>query len=127
MINVKYTITYFNSQPHEEADGQIRRCVKREQYFNSQPHEEADEQRKAEEKARLHFNSQPHEEADRNFRQKYIYLKLFFMLIAHTNLVFLFKLLYCRFFSGKIHTFSGANVLKYFCKLTFRTIILKYL
>ena len=64
MINVKYTITYFNSQPHEEADGQIRRCVKREQYFNSQPHEEADEQRKAEEKARLHFNSQPHEEAD---------------------------------------------------------------
>ena len=40
------------------------------------------------------FNSQPHEEADSNFRQKYIYLKLFFTLIAHTNLVFLFKLLY---------------------------------
>ena len=75
----------------------------------------------------VYFNSQPHEEADSNFRQKYIYLKLFFTLIAHTNLVFLFKLLYCKFFSGKIHTFSGANVLKYFCKLTFRTIILKYL
>ena len=35
-----------------------------------------------------HFNSQPHEEADGNFRQKYIYLKLFFTLIAHINLVF---------------------------------------
>lgn len=34
------------------------------------------------------FNSQPHEEADGNFRQKYIYLKLFFTLIAHINLVF---------------------------------------
>ena len=36
----------------------------------------------------MHFNSQPHEEADGNFRQKYIYLKLFFTLIAHINLVF---------------------------------------
>ena len=36
----------------------------------------------------IHFNSQPHEEADGNFRQKYIYLKLFFTLIAHINLVF---------------------------------------
>ena len=36
----------------------------------------------------LYFNSQPHEEADGNFRQKYIYLKLFFTLIAHINLVF---------------------------------------
>ena len=36
----------------------------------------------------LNFNSQPHEEADGNFRQKYIYLKLFFTLIAHINLVF---------------------------------------
>ena len=35
-----------------------------------------------------YFNSQPHEEADGNFRQKYIYLKLFFTLIAHINLVF---------------------------------------
>lgn len=36
----------------------------------------------------IYFNSQPHEEADSNFRQKYIYLKLFFTLIAHINLVF---------------------------------------
>ena len=36
----------------------------------------------------VYFNSQPHEEADGNFRQKYIYLKLFFTLIAHINLVF---------------------------------------
>ena len=85
------------------------------------------EKKHAEMAESYNFNSQPHEEADSNFRQKYIYLKLFFTLIAHTNLVFLFKLLYCKFFSGKIHTFSGANVLKYFCKLTFRTIILKYL
>ena len=35
----------------------------------------------------VYFNSQPHEEADGNFRQKYIYLKLFFTLIAHINLV----------------------------------------
>ena len=96
-------------------------------HFNSQPHEEADTMVSGAIVPIRHFNSQPHEEADSNFRQKYIYLKLFFTLIAHTNLVFLFKLLYCKFFSGKIHTFSGANVLKYFCKLTFRTIILKYL
>ena len=56
--------------------------------FNSQPHEEADrgENRPAAEVC--YFNSQPHEEADGNFRQKYIYLKLFFTLIAHINLVF---------------------------------------
>ena len=139
----------FNSQPHEEADGfsvvdgdmkiisthsltkrltaVTTAALQNWRYFNSQPHEEADKQELAGSIPARDFNSQPHEEADSNFRQKYIYLKLFFTLIAHSNLVFLFKLLYCKFFSGKIHTFSGANVLKYFCKLTFRTIILKYL
>ena len=60
-----------------------------QRYFNSQPHEEADglptDERS---QKRINFNSQPHEEADGNFRQKYIYLKLFFTLIAHINLVF---------------------------------------
>ena len=57
-------------------------------YFNSQPHEEADKTRNGNYWKNNYFNSQPHEEADGNFRQKYIYLKLFFTLIAHINLVF---------------------------------------
>ena len=57
-------------------------------YFNSQPHEEADDSQLGTPSEGKHFNSQPHEEADGNFRQKYIYLKLFFTLIAHINLVF---------------------------------------
>ena len=56
--------------------------------FNSQPHEEADCQGFLPDRLESYFNSQPHEEADGNFRQKYIYLKLFFTLIAHINLVF---------------------------------------
>ena len=57
-------------------------------YFNSQPHEEADGSFQFLSQDLSYFNSQPHEEADGNFRQKYIYLKLFFTLIAHINLVF---------------------------------------
>ena len=57
-------------------------------YFNSQPHEEADLPQEVLCSQTNYFNSQPHEEADGNFRQKYIYLKLFFTLIAHINLVF---------------------------------------
>ena len=34
---------YFNSQPHEEADGNIKKVGFRSGHFNSQPHEEADE------------------------------------------------------------------------------------
>ena len=56
--------------------------------FNSQPHEEADSLAMSFILHNTYFNSQPHEEADGNFRQKYIYLKLFFTLIAHINLVF---------------------------------------
>ena len=58
------------------------------QNFNSQPHEEADSASMITVPSGTYFNSQPHEEADGNFRQKYIYLKLFFTLIAHINLVF---------------------------------------
>ena len=36
-------INYFNSQPHEEADGNIKKVGFRSGHFNSQPHEEADE------------------------------------------------------------------------------------
>ena len=57
-------------------------------HFNSQPHEEADDLAFDKKEGCDYFNSQPHEEADGNFRQKYIYLKLFFTLIAHINLVF---------------------------------------
>ena len=120
-------IQYFNSQPHEEADPVLIWNLPPKTISTHSLTKRLTGTSFTTLLQSSYFNSQPHEEADRNFRQKYIYLKLFFMLIAHTNLVFLFKLLYCRFFSGKIHTFSGANVLKYFCKLTFRTIILKYL
>ena len=81
-------ILYFNSQPHEEADILAGTVFLRPVYFNSQPHEEADFLVIHTTPACSHFNSQPHEEADGNFRQKYIYLKLFFTLIAHINLVF---------------------------------------
>ena len=102
--------TYFNSQPHEEADldqyalangygisthsltkrltPDMERQVDCQGYFNSQPHEEADALQAQLANCCCDFNSQPHEEADGNFRQKYIYLKLFFTLIAHINLVF---------------------------------------
>ena len=79
---------HFNSQPHEEADVFQQLYEHFLPNFNSQPHEEADVIDKAAAADCLHFNSQPHEEADGNFRQKYIYLKLFFTLIAHINLVF---------------------------------------
>ena len=66
----------------------MRRMIQHPLYFNSQPHEEADRESERRHEKRDYFNSQPHEEADGNFRQKYIYLKLFFTLIAHINLVF---------------------------------------
>ena len=67
----------------------------------------------------LHFNSQPHKEADGNFRQKHIYPKLIFLLISNHHIL--------NYFSCKLYVFPGANVLEYFCELTFRTIILRYL
>ena len=57
-------LNYFNSQPHEEADGQ---CTHRSQngwHFNSQPHEEADKIILCVCVQFFYFNSQPHEEAD---------------------------------------------------------------
>ena len=77
---------YFNSQPHEEADGSpvradcnwnisthslTKRLTERRyiwltsyMYFNSQPHEEADNRTAEDVQASVYFNSQPHEEAD---------------------------------------------------------------
>ena len=74
-----------------------------------------------------HFNSQPHKEADRNFRQKHIYPKLIFLLIIHISLIFYSNHHILNYFSCKLYVFPGANVLEYFCELTFRTIILRYL
>ena len=73
------------------------------------------------------FNSQPHKEADSNFRQKHIYPKLIFLLIIHISLIFYSNHHILNYFSCKLYVFPGANVLEYFCELTFRTIILKYL
>ena len=36
------TCTYFNSQPHKEADSVSIQCIFRHGNFNSQPHKEAD-------------------------------------------------------------------------------------
>ena len=55
---------YFNSQPHEEADGTGRLPVSIRHHFNSQPHEEADNLCPSKRNVPRHFNSQPHEEAD---------------------------------------------------------------
>ena len=80
---------YFNSQPHEEADGAVagesdsesdisthsltKRLTTAQspqgshlKHFNSQPHEEADRSAAVQELGQDHFNSQPHEEADIN-------------------------------------------------------------
>ena len=103
-------LSYFNSQPHEEADKIIRtdsqrksisthsltkRLTKTVQWYintiNISTHsltKRLTSSRRHLYHRNLYFNSQPHEEADGNFRQKYIYLKLFFTLIAHINLVF---------------------------------------
>ena len=75
----------------------------------------------------VHFNSQPHKEADSNFRQKHIYPKLIFLLIIHISLIFYSNHHILNYFSCKLYVFPGANVLEYFCELTFRTIILRYL
>ena len=85
-IKALLSFKYFNSQPHEEADGILfvlhyqvllfqltasRRGWRRKftkaallWYFNSQPHEEADAMAFTLHPCDLYFNSQPHEEAD---------------------------------------------------------------
>ena len=96
-------------------------------HFNSQPHKEADAGIKFAILRVHHFNSQPHKEADSNFRQKHIYPKLIFLLIIHISLIFYSNHHILNYFSCKLYVFPGANVLEYFCELTFRTIILRYL
>ena len=98
-----------------------------ERYFNSQPHKEADLSAPIPAFTALNFNSQPHKEADGNFRQKHIYPKLIFLLIIHISLIFYSNHHILNYFSCKLYVFPGANVLEYFCELTFRTIILRYL
>ena len=83
---LKLFMTYFNSQPHEEADMAVtvnfktasisthsltkRLTMRTDQimvdliYFNSQPHEEADKIWSNKYQTNWNFNSQPHEEAD---------------------------------------------------------------
>ena len=98
-----------------------------QKYLNSQPHKEADRQHTIPDRIPMHFNSQPHKEADSNFRQKHIYPKLIFLLIIHISLIFYSNHHILNYFSCKLYVFPGANVLEYFCELTFRTIILRYL
>ena len=95
--------------------------------FNSQPHKEADLLVELHACVEFYFNSQPHKEADGNFRQKHIYPKLIFLLIIHISLIFYSNHHILNYFSCKLYVFPGANVLEYFCELTFRTIILRYL
>ena len=118
---------HFNSQPHKEADGENILQIRKEQHFNSQPHKEADASNQFTVLTSHHFNSQPHKEADGNFRQKHIYPKLIFLLIIHISLIFYSNHHILNYFSCKLYVFPGANVLEYFCELTFRTIILRYL
>ena len=99
----------------------------RNTHFNSQPHKEADWRGKPYRGDGYYFNSQPHKEADSNFRQKHIYPKLIFLLIIHISLIFYSNHHILNYFSCKLYVFPGANVLEYFCELTFRTIILRYL
>ncbi len=117
----------FNSQPHKEADPEIKILIRIEFYFNSQPHKEADQGHLLRSRRPRNFNSQPHKEADSNFRQKHIYPKLIFLLIIHISLIFYSNHHILNYFSCKLYVFPGANVLEYFCELTFRTIILRYL
>ena len=140
---------YFNSQPHKEADltavvvpyfGTIFQLTasqggwprswtdpQRLQAFQLTASQGGWRRRRGVRRNRRHFNSQPHKEADSNFRQKHIYPKLIFLLIIHISLIFYSNHHILNYFSCKLYVFPGANVLEYFCELTFRTIILRYL
>ena len=85
--------TYFNSQPHEEADLGVLVVAIPLAHFNSQPHEEADDRGLCILlPAYRHFNSQPHEEADGNFAQKFLVQNCIFVTI--TYIVFSVHLLF---------------------------------
>ena len=95
---------YFNSQPHEEADGvgsdggqystisthsltrrltTITTTVMTLYYISTHSLTRRLTVRfPVQLKLLTYFNSQPHEEADSNFKQKSFYLKLFFIFIA---------------------------------------------
>ena len=61
-------------------------------YFNSQPHEEADISAGTVFLRPVYFNSQPHEEADGNFAQKFLVQNCIFVTI--TYIVFSVHLLF---------------------------------
>ena len=85
-LRILSSITDFNSQPHEEADWNLKTLSMCQEHFNSQPHEETDhyctrcmgiieisthsltkrltDRIHPERRERGNFNSQPHEEAD---------------------------------------------------------------
>ena len=58
------TVSYFNSQPHKEADMLSERLLVYMVHFNSQPHKEADSRECRCRFLNRYFNSQPHKEAD---------------------------------------------------------------
>ena len=118
----------FNSQPHKEADptGAGKTTMVKLISTHSLTRRLTALPRSFQ-KHLSHFNSQPHKEADSNFRQKHIYPKLIFLLIIHISLIFYSNHHILNYFSCKLYVFPGANVLEYFCELTFRTIILRYL
>ena len=66
-------ISYFNSQPHKEADALSVLVRIQAIYFNSQPHKEADSVSIQCIFRHGNFNSQPHKEADTSFRFLYTF------------------------------------------------------
>ena len=60
--------SYFNSQPHKEADNLQYNFLVHYKNFNSQPHKEADGIAGAGETDWIYFNSQPHKEADKKLK-----------------------------------------------------------
>ena len=120
-------LSYFNSQPHKEADVPASKCFFQKVISTHSLTRRLTGSLSVIGNTIKYFNSQPHKEADRNFRQKHIYPKLIFLLIIHISLIFYSNHHILNYFSCKLYVFPGANVLEYFCELTFRTIILRYL
>ena len=118
---------YFNSQPHEEADQIIFRCL---YVYIISTHSLT---KRLTVSARIfvsvseNFNSQPHEDADGNFAQKFLVQNCIFVTI--TYIAFSVHLLFnfLRIFSSWIYPFAGANAPEKVVCLTFALIISRYL
>ena len=70
-------ISYFNSQPHKEADALSVLVRIQAIYFNSQPHKEADHFCSIRRSLYVYFNSQPHKEADLHPSKSSLSVQLF--------------------------------------------------